>query len=501
VEMPGIVYDLDNSANNQYNIRYIIQEDRDGPQQFLLQSWHQETFFHGDASRISKQTSFYQAFIADPAENEGYLRPANTFGTGFSISTGVRSLRTFGQADGSQWTFGADWRRYEQRYQEASFDAQGDPSYFGTVFGIPQASMDDVGILTHLQVSANDRLTFTAGGRLDYSKAWVNVDDSIITDSFEYVAGTNMPNYTLGMTYAMAKLKLSDQDTLSVGNGFAMRSPDLAELYFYEPFVPLCRFGNSYMDGFSTIKPEKNWQFDLGIESKRGRCRYGARGFYATVWDYVSQIPFYIGSPAVSTHYLDRNFQDFTIGTPSDNGDTCQANYLSYNIGLATMAGGDLFGEIEFRKGLSLFGCMSYVHGQNLRPLHVTEDSEGNYSVEPISGTEPLPGMYPFNGRLSLRVSDPEKDKWGTEFTARFVASQNEVATSLAELPSVGFSVFDLRGYYRIRENVRLSLSLENLLNRDYYEPGSLVILNPSGIPTFIREPGFSAILGVDGRF
>jgi outer membrane receptor protein involved in Fe transport len=58
-----------------------------------------------------------------------------------------------------------------------------------------------------------------------------------------------------------------------------------------------------------------------------------------------------------------------------------------------------------------------------------------------------------------------------------------------------------LCGYYRVRENLRVTLSLENLLNTYYYEPGSLVILNPSGVPTFIPEPGFSAIIGIDGKF
>jgi hypothetical protein len=52
-----------------------------------------------------------------------------------------------------------------------------------------------------------------------------------------------------------------------------------------------------------------------------------------------------------------------------------------------------------------------------------------------------------------------------------------------------------------VRENIRLSLALENLLNANYYEPGSLIIMNSSNLPTFIREPGFSAIVGIDGRF
>ena len=186
---------------------------------------------------------------------------------------------------------------------------------------------------------------------------------------------------------------------------------------------------------------------------------------------------------------------------PSKNGDTCQAGYKSYNISLATMAGGDLFGEYEIRKGLSVFGCMSYVHGENLHPLHVTEDVAGKSIIVPNGGAEPLPYMYPFNGRISLRVYDPENDKWGTEFTTRLVNSQHEVANSLAELPSPAFAVFDLGGYYRPRKNLRISLSLENLLNTYYYEPGSLVILNQNGIPAFIPEPGITAILGIDGKF
>lgn len=514
VQIPGVIYDLDNSVNSQYNLRYIIQEHRDGPKQLELQAWHQETLFHGDSSSPSKQQSFYQAFIADVAVGEGYSRPVTTLGQGYSVSTGLRGLRTFGQAEGPQWTFGADWRRFEQRYEERDINAQGVDIFDGNVFGIPLGRTDDIGVLTNLQLPVNDDLTLTFGGRVDYTSTWLNVDDRIITQfdpskEAYYEPGTDMPCYTLGMAYAMAKQKLNDHDTLSIGTGFAMRSPDLSEFYSDEPFVPICRFGNSYMDGTSSMKPEKNWQFDLGVTSQRGRVRYGARGFYATIWDYIVPTPYYIGAANTSTHYLGRNFGGFSsnpelrtdLGKQSENGDTCQADYRCYNIDLATMAGGDLFGEYEFRKGLSVFGCMSYVHGENLRPVYTTIDGAGNYVVVPHGTAEPLPGIYPFNGRIALRVSDPEKDKWGTEFTTRLVNSQEEVATSLAELPSPAFCVFDLGGYYRVRENIRVSLTLENLLNADYYEPGSLVILNSAGQPTFIREPGFSAILGVDGRF
>jgi hemoglobin/transferrin/lactoferrin receptor protein len=181
-----------------------------------------------------------------------------------------------------------------------------------------------------------------------------------------------------------------------------------------------------------------------------------------------------------------------------------EAGYQMTNIGMATLAGADLFGEIRLRPGVALFGCMSYVHGENLRRV-VFVDAGTGYSKDgtftPIPGSEPLPNIYPFNGRISLRVFDPEKDRWQAEFITRLVNCQQEVADSLVELPSSAFTVFDLRGYYRVRENLRFSVSLENLLNAYYAEPGSVVIVNPSGIPVFMPEPGFSVSLGVDGKF
>jgi hypothetical protein len=37
--------------------------------------------------------------------------------------------------------------------------------------------------------------------------------------------------------------------------------------------------------------------------------------------------------------------------------------------------------------------------------------------------------------------------------------------------------------------------------DRAYSEPGSLAIIGPNGIATYVPEPGFSAIFGADARF
>ena len=122
VDLPGIIYDLDNSTNNQFNLRYVVQEDRKGPEQLVLQTWFQDTSFHGDASREEKQQTFYYQFVTLPYYSED---PVNTIARGRSNSLGVRGLRTFGEADSLQWTLGADWRRYEQRLLGAAHQLRG----------------------------------------------------------------------------------------------------------------------------------------------------------------------------------------------------------------------------------------------------------------------------------------------------------------------------------------------------------------------------------------
>jgi outer membrane receptor protein involved in Fe transport len=523
VDLPGVVYDLNSSVNNQFNIRYIIQEDRKGPQQLLVQAWHQETFYDGDSNRLSKQETFYQDFISEIyASWRGPARvPVTTVGDGYVTSTGIRTLRTFGDTDAPQWTVGADWRRYDQRYQEANLNIFGESAYHnrftgaGLYYGIPQSRMEDFGVLTDLQLPANDDVTFTFGGRFDVAKATVNANDVVandasVNDGYYFYPGTDMPTYDLGMVYALAKWKLNEHDTLNVGTSFAMRAPELSELYSNDPYVPYCGFGNSAIEGLSNLSPEKNWQFDLGLQSEHGPFCYGARGFYATIQDYILAVPYYTRDPYDTTHYLGRDFgyfpadQRWDITDPAINGDTISAGYQTTNIGLATLAGGDLFGEVEIRKGITCFGCMSYVHGKNLRRVQFAANPTGDSrdgTFVPISGSESLPNMYPFNGRLSLRVFDPDKDQWGTEVVARFVHTQDEVAVSLSELPSPGFSVFDIRGYYRLRKNIRLNAEVQNLFNRYYFEPGSLVIMGPNGIPTRLPEPGVNFLVSVEARF
>ena len=162
VELPGVVYDLNNSTNNQFNLSYIVQEDRKGPKDLVFQSWYQQTGYHGDALRPSKQETLYYQFFTLPALDD---YPVNTHGRGFSDSIGMRLLRTFGDRDSAQWTFGADWRRFKQYYREENFNAAGEIVLGGgDIYGIPHSRMDDFGLLTDLFLPWSDRFPSTSAG-------------------------------------------------------------------------------------------------------------------------------------------------------------------------------------------------------------------------------------------------------------------------------------------------------------------------------------------------
>ena len=101
----------------------------------------------------------------------------------------------------------------------------------------------------------------------------------------------NEPSTTLGMAYLTEKYKISEGWTVKAGTGFAMRMPELSELYLDEPYSPVVRFGNSYTDGNSDLRPERDLQFDLGLSYKTKGASFGIRGFYSIVSDYILPVP------------------------------------------------------------------------------------------------------------------------------------------------------------------------------------------------------------------
>jgi outer membrane receptor protein involved in Fe transport len=515
VELPGVAYDIDRSQTDQFNVRYVQQADRNGPEQLVVQFWSHQTPYTVDASHTSKQRTFSRVFAAQPfADYYPAVATGNLLtkllGDGLSESSGVRALKTIGDADTALLSFGADFRRYEQFYRERDFDGEGTPAFEGNIFGIPRSFQEDVGLLTHLNLPLKDQTTLTAGGRIDWTSSFVDRNDPVaqVLTAFqgEYRPGFAEPNETLGMTYLTAETRPCDWLTLTGGVAFGMRAPNLAELYSDEPFVPVVRFGNSYTDGNSRLDPERNLQFDLGATGKWTHATVGARGFHSTIRDYIQPVPSdystFVSTGIAAPDRLHRNYAAFG-GDPSDptinlDADSASLDYRYSNVDLVTLFGTELFGEVNVHPCMSLYGSMAYVRGTNHSPVRFEDETQ---SLIPLSGDEPLPGIFPLNATLAARLFDRDRRTWTLEFELLVADDQSRVADRFAELPTPGYGVVNVRGAYQLTQNIRLTSAIENLFDRSYFQHGSLAIMNRNGQVEFIKEPGFTWTIGVEVAF
>jgi iron complex outermembrane recepter protein len=146
--------------------------------------------------------------------------------------------------------------------------------------------------------------------------------------------------------------------------------------------------------------------------------------------------------------------------------------YTYQNTNRASLAGGELYTEIDLNDYLTPFGTMSYVEG-----MDNTRDRRGNLAVTTPgvgqlgSNKEPLPGIPPLEARLGIRVHEPVKNpRLAVEFTARIVDAQNRFAESLLEQGTPGFTVYDVRGYWKATKNLLLTAGVENFGDKNYQE-------------------------------
>jgi outer membrane receptor protein involved in Fe transport len=173
--------------------------------------------------------------------------------------------------------------------------------------------------------------------------------------------------------------------------------------------------------------------------------------------------------------------------------------YRYTNLNRATLAGGEIRAQFPVSDWLTINADLAYVKGVNHDPSRFLFETN---QVVPIKGAEALPGIYPFNATLRFLLAEPEEQQWGVEVVARLVHGQDFVADSMGELPTDGFTTFDVHGYYQFNPRLRVTASILNLFDRDYTEHGSLVISNPEGtLLRFVPEAGFSLLLGVEARY
>ena len=478
VQLPNQINVIDFLATDSFEMTYT---EHDGSLADLLvfETWYNSTRLQGNSEDPGKRA---QIPLLDASRFENQIE-------GWNSSTGFNLGLTWYGDGGQTLTAGVDFRYLRAEYNEVG---RADFQFpFGMTpvsnFPLPPSYTANPGLyLEHVNPVTND-LTIRSGGRFD----WVNMNASTDAKGLTAVttggepldlflsgrAGSLDQSFELGQAFITADYVLDPNITLNAGAGFGMRAPTMSEMYqvgSYATVMP--QFVLTAPLGNPLLNPEKRYQIDLGATFDYGDFRGGVNLYHAWIHDYIT---------------LDRAGGNPSFATP------IQPAYGYTNTDLATLAGFETFAEQDLNQWFTAFGNLSYTEGRD----HSRAKTNYPFSVNNFTGNgrsntggtdEPLYAIFPMEGRVGLRLTEPTNGQWAVEFSARIVDNQDRIATSLLEQQTPGFTTFDLRGFLQATDNLLLVAGVENLTDKNYQEH-----FDPRNL-TQVFQPGRNFYFGAE---
>jgi iron complex outermembrane receptor protein len=530
LEFPGLYFDIKNLDTQAYNLRYSVVKQ---PyfDKLTVDAWYNTTVADGDTRQGAKQAFVQQLLnvsFNDPTFPIGVFVPPGPLGplafqdfstTHFSNkSLGYRAAMSWGDdaptAHGigsPKLTAGTDLNILGQTLVEnirieqtagppiaTSNMPLGVPQLLTQNQSIPQSSWIDPGLFAELSVPVTDRLKVRVGGRVDF--VHTDSEPRLITGNVNLFGPATVPGqgaaanpfvvdpivyssnptdtnlskqFNLFSGFATSEYMLDEHLTAISAAGYAERAPTLTELYASGPFIGVLQQGTSRLIGDPNLQKEKLSQFDIGLKGDYGWFKGGVTGFYAVVDNYITFDANKLGPGLTQVVFTNTN--------------------------RATLTGGEMFGVVEATSWLSPFANAAYVQGidqthiDNRRSPNLASSRRYNLTTgELAAATEPLAQIPPLEIRTGFRVHEPlrkptDSPKWTVEFSARVDWAQNDVASSLGELPTSGFTVFDIRSFWQVNDKLLLSAGVENIGDKNYRAHLDPISGNILGVDPLLR--------------
>lgn len=481
----GKFFDIEALIVDGFTVR-LVDESPTGPwTRFNIDGWYNRTDFHGntgDPTTVNGKTLTIDRVERALERALGGPEQVYFWGdtNGFLASTGGRATMIFGDEDEANLSIGADARYMTQRINEhfsaASSGTNGanialaDLDDFGT--NQPYSAVVNPGAFVELALPWRSYWTTTIGARADWLHSDARESEIRTDSSLPGFDGDMARNNSMYAFFLSNDIDLDEYWSVDASFGHAHRPPTLTERYADGVFLGLFQNGFTRVIGNPDLNPERAWQVDLGLKADYGDVRGGVRGFYSWILDYATYDVAQVGAGGPLGAQLAHN-------VPTD---------------LATIAGFEIDGAIDWNEYLTLFGSLAYIEGRD----------------EIIDA--PLTGIYPLEGRIGFRLHDgSDENRWGFEFFGRIVDDQNRLG-GLRSGPNIvtvedetpGFTVWHMRGYWAATRNVRFTGGIENVFDRNYLEHLDLRLpASPiDGIPELrLLAPGITPYVGMEWTF
>ena len=463
VEFPGLVFDINYLVTDGFELEY---EDLSGTYADRVHSeyWYNRTRFEGDTLRPAKnrqlpllQTTFFSA--------DGVSGFAVTDVDG--SSTGGRWMWSWNQCC-SEFTVGTDLSYVDTTLNDIEPNLPANDNNFP----IPHSNAWDLGFFADYTRQLQSDWSLNAGARFDVMETRSSEFTEGVPERSSVLKDAALDQeFSMWSAYITSKYDLSCCVSISAGAGFSERPPTLTELYAENSFIGTLQQGLTFVDGDPLLESEKLRQIDLSISWNYARFRGNLSGFHAWIEDYIT----------------------FDLFDPADPEFGLTSGVAFVNTDLATLAGFEANGEYDISSSLSAFGKISYVEGRDHTREEPARLETGVRSGVP-GEKEPLPGIFPLEATLGLRLTDPGQ-LWGVDLISRIVSEQDRVATSLEEIVTPGFTTFDVRSYWHLTDRLTFYAGVENLTDEFYREHLDYL----SGLA--VTRRGVSGYFGTDFRF
>ena len=345
----------------------------------------------------------------------------------------------------------------------------------------------DANLYVQDEIELHERLELTLGGR--YTLYNTNADLSVRSDQFsDFNESGNALTYSAGLVASVT-------EALNVVGNFAtsFRAPSLNDTTAVE-------VTNEGIDSPSPdLKSERGWTAEGGFKARYSWFIGSLTLFHGRVSDLVTRVPVEEAYAGKSLPSLIQEIQQNNPGVDV---------YVFDNVDEVQIQGVEFAGmvPIPIQSGLSLYGNAMFTRGKVLTINGAAPDPDKPWE-------ERIRREPPLNGMIGLRWEPPAQRFWA-EFFVRGAAEQRRLNRSDIRDPRIpgttrdtgevkfdasggaigqgspSWMTLNLRGGVQVTQYNRLTLALENLLDKRYREHGS-----------GINAPGFNLIVSLDNRF
>ena len=417
------------------------------------------TYARLSAADLDGFVSAYRLTLSRQAQDEDLHRvraDGRRDESGVDVATWGASLELQSETDFGRWTYGVDYSRDEVDSDGRHVKADGTPGKTDVQGPVADdASYDLVGVFLQDTVPLfREALELTPGVR--YTWAQLDADRVLDPVSGEAVSRVDDWDSVVGSLRALAPLGAARRHAVFAGVSQGFRAPNLSDL---------TRLDTARTDEIETpvddLDPERFVSAEVGARADAGKLSAEIAAYYTWIEDLIVRAP---------TGEIIDEAREVT----------------KRNAGNGYVAGVELTLGYQVAEDWHVRLMGSWMEGE----------VDAYPTSEPVAVRDDVSRGMPLTGQAAVRWQPAGEPFWleavldAAEKADRLSADDERDTQRIPPGGTPGYAVLTLRGGVTVREDVALTLALENVADEDYRIHGSGV-----------NEPGRNLVLQAEWMF